>query len=319
MTVDGRAPTDWGPSKLPSDVTINTMGAKTRYEVWWHRRVVLVSEDPNWIAGTLDSLSAKTVLAEAVGWTEAVRLAGPIGAMVCHIDRPRLLADVILRAYEHWSTLAWQPCTLTWVAPRPGAARIRAALLHHGFQAISTPEFSLSRDDNASTWDVLKTRLDSAPWIVAHFAQRLGWNRNPRLIEILSAPVLRRDVSTVQAWARSVGLGYDELADVCHAHGACRPKQLLDVVRLSAELARVNANGCRATRDLLAKRLAYSSGNYLGRRVKKLSGRTLGDLMTMPLMDALDILASLTTPGSGESDPLSTNLARWRMERWGSG
>jgi len=112
--------------------------------VWWHRRIVLVSEDSTWISSMLDSLPARTGVAEGVTWEEAIRLTGPIGAMVCHIDRPRSLAESVLRAYEHWWTLAWQPCTLTWMAPRPGAARIREALRRHRFPAICTPEFNAS-------------------------------------------------------------------------------------------------------------------------------------------------------------------------------
>ena len=263
-------------------------------DVWWHRRIVLVSEDSTWISSMLHSLPARTDVGEGASWSEAMRLTGPIGAMVCHIDRPRFLEESILRAYEHWSTLAWQPCTLTWMASRPGAAKIRATLDRHCFQVTCTPEFSLSRDDNADAWDVLDNRLDSAPWIVPYFAQRLGWIQDPRLIGILSVPVLRSDVSTVRKWRRSVRLTYAEFADLCQENGCCRPKRLLELVRLGAELARVRANGRRMTRDRMAERLGYSSGNYLGRRAKLLSECTLGDLMTMPVLDALEIVAGLT-------------------------
>lgn len=245
--------------------------------------------------------SSKDGRGEGASWSEAMRLTGPIGAMVCHIDRPRFLEESVLRAYEHWSTLPWQPCTLTWMASRPGATKIRATLRRHCYPVICTPEFSLSRDDDANAWDVLETRLDSAPWIVPYFAQRLGWTQDPSLIELLSVPVLRRDVSTVRSWGRSVGLSYGEFADVCRENGCCRPKRLLELVRLGAELARVRANGRRVARDRMAERLGYSSGNYLGRRVKLLSGHTLGDLMTMSLMDALEILSCLPTQNLEES------------------
>jgi len=278
-------------------------------DVWWHRRIVLVSEDSTWISSMLDSLPARTGVAEGVTCTEATRLTGPIGAMICHIDRPRSLAESVLRAYEHWSTLAWQPCTLTWLAPRPGAARIRATLGRLGFPTICTPEFSISRDDKAHAWDIVATRLDTAPWVVSHFAQRLGWT-DPHLIEILSVPVLRPDVSTVREWGRSVRLSYGELADVCREHGCGRPKRLLELIRLGAELARVSASGRRVTRDLMAKRLGYSSGDYLGRRVKLLSECTLGDLMTMPLMDALEILPGLATRAPKTIDPSARIFAR---------
>lgn len=45
---------------------------------------------------------------------------------------------------------------------------------------------------------------------------------------------------------------YGELSDVCRRHDTCRPEQLLDGVKLAAELARVRANGGRVTRDRLA-------------------------------------------------------------------
>lgn len=262
-------------------------------EVWWHRRIVLVSEDSAWRSAMLASLPARAGVAEGVTWTEAVELSGPIGAVVCHIDRPRSLAESVLRAYEHWSTLAWQPCTLTWIAPGLGAAKVQAALRRQRFPVICTPEFSLDRDDHAGPWDVVGTRLDAAPWVASHFAQRLGWTRDLRLVEILAVALLRQDACTVREWARSVKLSYGELADVCRENGCCRPKRLLELVRLGAELARVRANGRRVTRDLMAERLGYSSGNYLGRRIKLLSGHTLGDLMSMTLMDALEILSGL--------------------------
>lgn len=221
-------------------------------EVWWHRRVVLVSDDSTWTSGMLELVPAGTVVAEASTWTEAPRVAGPVGALVCHVDRPRALGDTLIEAYERWSSLAWQPCTLTWLASRPGAARIRAALDRHGFQAMCTSEFRLSRDVDGDPWDEVLARLDAAPWIVPLLAQRLNWSQNPRLVEILSTPVLGRDVATVRAWGRRVGLSYGELADLCRKHDACRPKRLLDVLRLAAELARVMANGRRMTRDRLA-------------------------------------------------------------------
>lgn len=270
-------------------------------EVWWHRRVVLVSNDSTWTSRMLDLVPARAVVAEASTWIEAARVTGPVGALVCHIDRPRALSETITRACEHWSSLAWQPCTLTWIASRPGAARIRAVLDRHGFRVVCTSEFTLSRNDDTEPWDEVRTRLDAAPWIVPLLAQRLSWSHDPRLVEILSAPVLGHDISTVRAWGRGVRLSYGELAGLCRRHGACPPKQLLDVVRLAAGLARVQANGRRVTRDRLASRLGYSSGNYLGRRVKTLCGCTVGDLIGMPLMGALEVLLGLTTHGSRQN------------------
>lgn len=269
-------------------------------DVWWHRRIVLVSEDSAWKSAMLESLPDRTGVAEGVTWTEAVQLTGPIGAVVCHIDRPRSRVESVLRAYEHWSTLAWQPCTLTWMAPGLGAAKVQAALRRQRFPAICTPEFSLTRDANARAWDIVGTRLDAAPWVASHFAQRLGWTRNPRLVEILAVPVLQRDVSTVRKWGRSVRLTYAEFADLCRENGCCPPKRLLDLVRLAAELARVSANGRRVTRDRMAERLGYSSGKYLGRRVKLLSQSALGELIAMPLMNVLEILCSLTMRDSSQ-------------------
>lgn len=49
-------------------------------DAWWHRRIVLVSEDSAWMSSMLESLPARTGVAEQVGWTEAMELTGSIGA-----------------------------------------------------------------------------------------------------------------------------------------------------------------------------------------------------------------------------------------------
>ena len=265
---------------------------------WWRRRLLLVSEDSRWMSEAARAMPAGMGTVECISWTNSAEITGPIGAIVCHIDRPGLLGNRIQQAFECWSSLAWQPCTLTWIAPQVGAASVRAALSRLGFQSTCSPDFGLSLTDE-DTWQVVGKRLDLAPWVVSVFAQRLSWSRSPRLVQVLSVPILRSEVATVGTWARSLGLSYGELSDLCREHGACRPKRLLDVVRLGAELAR--ARGRKDTRALLAKRLAYSSGRYLGQRTKNLSGYTLGTLISMPVMSALDVLVELTILGSRKS------------------
>lgn len=55
----------------------------------------------------LDEVPAGTVVAEASTWTAVARVAGPVGALVCHVDRPRALGDTLTEAYQRWSSLAW--------------------------------------------------------------------------------------------------------------------------------------------------------------------------------------------------------------------
>lgn len=134
--------------------------------------------------------------------------------------------------------------------------------------------------------------LDRGGWVVSRFAVRLGWTEEPRLLRILAMPLLSEDPpASVAAWRLAAGgLSYGELEGLFRRHGGPPPKQVLDRLRVAGAVVWAAGLGEAPERRLVASRLGYASGAYLGRRVKAMTGRPLGRLLRLPADRAVEAL-----------------------------
>jgi len=84
---------------------------------------------------------------------------------------------------------------------------------------------------------------------------------------------------TVTRWARSAGFRRrQELAALCAELGLPQPKAILDAIRIT-RAAHAACSRPVSTRDQLAQRFGFSSGDYLGKRARALTGLSFGRLV----------------------------------------
>lgn len=208
-----------------------------------------------------------------LSWSDAEDLGGPLGAILAEIDRPGKRRFVLFRM---WSGRAWQPLCVVSCAPVRGMARLESFLDEMGFPHVFHDEVGTSywTDLQASLDRVLERRA----WLVNLFADALD-SRDPKVVRALATLVLADNpIVTVRRWASHQGMGYRELEDLTSDRGLPSPKHLLDRVRmgLAVVYACVDHN---PSREELARRLRYSSGDYLGRQAKRLTGLPFGVLV----------------------------------------
>lgn len=264
---------------------------------WWHRRVVLVSDDEGWAeraGGMAQKLGAQW---ETRAWAEAAALQGPVGALVARVGSAG--ADVE-HAFVRWAGQAWQPLTLVWLPPVRRAAKVAHLLdeLHYGsrFHEVT------SRGPDGELETGLARILERGGWIVPRFASALGWSAEPFLVHVLSLPLLATVPPTsVEAWRRAAGnLSYAEFEQLFYLHGAPPPKRVLDPLRIAGAAVWAAAQKRVPERSWLASHLGYASEHYLGRRVKQLSGLTAGELVRLPVDRVMEALTrSLREAASG--------------------
>lgn len=145
----------------------------------------------------------------------------------------------------------------------------------------------VSFGSRASAW-----RRASADGLVVRAADALGCHDAPVVRALEAAVRMIPEHHTVSSWAREMELEHRQsLHELFTDRGLPPPKEVLDHMRL-ARLAVFAAGANEApTRDELACRFGYSSGDYLGKTAKRCLRMTLGTLLEQGPRAALDHLA----------------------------
>ena len=240
-------------------------------------RVVIVSDAAEWRHEAVRRcLALDGVAPEPVGWSRAGALETAPDALVVRADPNTGTFDPAL--FDHWAERAWQPLTVVWLVPGPGAAALSGRLDALRFRSV------LWQDGTDEAWAELEARVAEAArsplWLVPALAEALGVS-DPRIVEGLAAAVARQpERLTIPEWSRAVGLiGYRDFERLLSSHGLPPPRRLLQWLRLLCVVDHAAAQHGSPTRERLARRFGYASGSYLGRRAKGLTGRPLGELV----------------------------------------
>lgn len=186
---------------------------------------------------------------------------------------------------------AWQASTVVSLTRAPGAADLLSNLRRLGFQRI------VMERDRSAYWKALCRSLEAVlrgdAWLLPVFCRVLRCT-DARLVRALATlldplPCGR----TVTHWARSAGFRRrQELAALCTELGLPHPKVMLDAIRI-ARAAHAALRRPDSTRDQLARRFGFSSGDYMGKRARALTGCSFGQLIHV---GPATVVARVVTP-----------------------
>lgn len=256
--------------------------------VWWARRVCIVADADHPFDLLPYGSTELSITPELFTWANASAIAEPFAALVAHLDR---LSDDRSKQLEAWAAVARQPVSVVALAAAPGAARAKALLSTLGYDRV------LLRQEGqymSMLGNCLEEILESHLWVVPIFAMAVGV-RNPIFIRLISLPLIRRKpLARVRDWAKTARMTAWELELLFRRKGWPPPKRTLDALRLCRGVALVATMEQRPTRDVLARRLGFASGDYLGRRARTLTGEPLGDLVGKDVIDAIRTLGRIT-------------------------
>lgn len=249
--------------------------------------LVVVTDRDAWAEAALGSLDVLGLVAERAAWSSAPRLDGTPAAVALDVAAP---FGRKVRQCERWAARAWQPLCVCCLAAEPGAARVAAGLRSLGY---STVELLPSEEGHwQDLLSRLRRRVENHAWIATRFAQAFGcydrWIVEAFHVALDTLPA----GGSMEHWAARLGLRRrQDLAVMFAERGLPRPKALWDWVRLIRLIEFARAAGLKSTREKLAREFGYSSGDYLGRRVRELSGVSLGALLEAGPARAIEIMA----------------------------
>jgi len=271
-------------------VSVNDTDARMNGSRWGGRRgryVGLITDRDSWADRALAGLSTNGTIYERVDWGSAVSLEEPAAGMLADITPPFAARLQLLRG---WAARAWQPACVCCLVPESGAADVLAELAELGYSTVLPASM---RDHD---WEEIRRRLDlirgKKAWLVPQIAGALDCYD----LAVIEALEVALDIlpaqTTVKAWVRELGLPRRQrLESLLAKRGLPPPKEVLEWLRLARVIESSAAYGVRPTRRQLAEEFRYPDADYLGRRAKKMTGRTLGALLGSGVGGVLEVMA----------------------------
>jgi hypothetical protein len=251
------------------------------------RYVALVTDSNPWADRALEELSANGMIYERLDWGKAVSLEEPAEGMVVDVTPP---FESRLQFLRTRASRAWQPTCICCLTPEFGVTDVMVELGNLGYSTV-LPTSMRNHD-----WQEVRCQLDlilkKKAWLVPQIAGALDCYDLP-VVEVLEAALnILPAHTTVNAWVRELGLPRRQtLESLLAERGLPRPKEILEWLRLARVIEFSHACCARPTRNQLAEEFQYATGDYLGRRAKKLTGRTLGTLLGTGVGGTLEIMA----------------------------
>ncbi len=247
----------------------------------------IVSDDLAWSERTARACAEIGMIPEHLSWSEASTVESPPAVLTPDVD-PAQVGELLI--LERWARRVWCPICIVSLRAMKGASECQSRLQAVGYRnfvytASDAPDF-------AEFQSQARRLLEERCWLVPLAARALGCS-HPAVVEALSlAVVIAPEAQTVDRWAREMGLRsrrpLEELFAACHVRNPARVFQWLRLARVVDFAAHQPK---RPTRDELATRFGFGSGDYLGKRAKAITGRALGPLLSLRIDSFFELMA----------------------------
>lgn len=248
--------------------------------------VLLVSDRVSWAERAVENWNGLPALGEPIGWADTHDLGTSPAAFALDVSPP---LDEKLVSLSNWSGKAWQHLCICWLSASRGAVDVADRLESWGYSVV------LPMGPEGSRWRDLRSELhrivESRTWLVPRVLETLGCYDQRVSAALSSALDMIPEGITVDHWIQDLDLRRrQDLAALFAAKGLPRPKIILDWLRLLRVVEYARYTSGRVTRDKLAYRFRYPSGDYLGKRAHQLTSAPLGDLIDRGVNHTLDLL-----------------------------
>lgn len=265
------------------------MAVFTRYPV------LLVSDRQSWVDRLLPTCRDCGAVVELVGWSSAAAVGGPVSAVVADATSPFERKSAV---FAEWAARLRYPSCVVSVAPDLGAAEFVWYLRARGYERVEQS----AGGEGYGEWvrSGLQDMLGAKLWLVPLVAEQLG-TRDPLVVETLCAALeMIPGEVTVDHWARRLGWQTRRrLERLFRERGLPNPKDVLGWLRLLvlADAAEHSPEPLSAVQ--LAQEHNYTSGRYLRRRIRELTGRGLELVQEVDLEGLLDVMQEKLAAGRG--------------------
>lgn len=161
----------------------------------------------------------------------------------------------------------------------PGALATFFAVPAHQLTDRVTPLSELFDDDVAALERSFASHASADAPAFARLARWLEARRRPsspdgvRVAELLAQVAARRELATVEAWARAAGVTVRQLQKLFRVHVGASPKWVLRRHRLQEAAARLDAGRGPSLADVAAE-LGYADQAHFTRDFRAATGRT---------------------------------------------
>lgn len=257
--------------------------------------VVVCTDRDDWAVRAVEACLRVDAIPERTVWARVTALADPPAALLLDAQPP---LTTKYRMFDAWARDAWQPVCVVSVSPALGVTeftdKLDALCYRYVLQAAYLDEHwqTLASD--------LRGRVDACARLVPHIARATSCFELPIVVALWKALGLIPELRSVQRWARQLGMSRrEELEGTFAAYRFPPPKTMLEWLRLLRVIDAGQHSERRISRNALARAFRYSSGDYLGRRAKALTGFSLGELLAHGPEWAIRVMCS-NLPSSGD-------------------
>jgi len=253
-------------------------------------RVVIVGTDDDWIRTAVAIVNAHEhdLTPEAMRLNEGTGIDPPVVGALIHVDAPDSVSTEVLRPLARNAISRQSVVTLT---PFAGAAVFRHVLDDLGYDRILVcPPRPRERGRYWTAFEKELTRLTAEHLaLIPMIAHELG-TADVEILRLVEASLVPTPTKTVTTWRKRLERTHEELVGQLEALGFPPPKVTVDTIwlALAVQLASVTGDD----RVEVARACACSSGDYLGKKAKALTGLSFGDLVDRGLGPVLARLKS---------------------------
>jgi len=249
--------------------------------------VLVVSDRRSWVDRVVPACRELGAVAEVRRWPAASAVSGPVAALLADVTRP---SERKAALFAEWARRLWYPLCLVSLAPHSRAAQFVSQLRDRGYERITQSAYD---GDELGQWirSGLEEILGSRLWLVPLAAERFG-TRDRRVVRALCAALeMVPGEVTVDHWAGRLGWRTRQpLEALFRERGLPSPKDVLAWLRILTVVSLTECSAEPVSAGGLADELNYTSGKYLRRRIREVTGHPYEEVLDLGLEAVLELM-----------------------------